>query len=57
MEDLLVKIDNEKTNTGENQKEVERRKVELDKKMIEIEALAADAQAEVEKVEPALKEA
>jgi len=44
-------------NANESQKEVEKRTAQLDKEKAEIEGLARDAQAEVEKAEPILKAA
>jgi dynein heavy chain len=56
-EDLMIKIENDTINANENQKEVDKRTAQLEKEKIEIEALASDAQAEVEKAEPILRQA
>ena len=53
----MIKIENDTINANESQKEVEKRTALLDKEKIEIEGLARDAQAEVEKAEPILKAA
>ena len=54
-EDLMIKIENDTINANESQKEVEKRTSVLDKEKAEIESLAREAQAEVEKAEPILR--
>jgi hypothetical protein len=39
----MIKIENDTINANENQKEVDKRTVQLEKEKVEIEALAADA--------------
>jgi dynein heavy chain len=56
-EDLMIKIENDTINANESQKEVEKRTAVLDKEKAEIETLAREAQAEVDKAEPILKAA
>ena len=52
---LMIKIENDTINANESQKEVEKRTSVLDKEKAEIESLAREAQAEVEKAEPILR--
>ena len=56
-EDLVIKIESDSINANEKQKDVEKQTVKLDHDKKEIQILTSEAQADLEKAEPILKEA